>query len=1191
MRRSSIGSGVVGIGIANGALASAGQAGAYDGRGGEVAIRLGQLTLDDVVGRGASGEVYRARHHGRDGVTEVAVKVMTAARARVPRYREAFAAEVRAVAGLSHPGVVRVLDLGEVDRGAEAASSGSLVAGSPYLAMELATGSLRNQPRPARWGELRQRLLELLAALAHAHAHGVIHRDVKPGNVLVSDDGSLRLSDFGLAHAIDQGLGVISGGGGTPTFMAPEQFRGRWRVFGPWTDLYALGGLAWALCTGRAPYRGRRVHELRAAHASGLLPRLQPRFAVPPGLEDWLRRLLQVDPRWRFQRAADAAAALRQLGSADPAFVRGLDEPTDEIELPLPTPSDSGATATATSATPPPAPGRARGGAPSPQPPPSLPPRVLPPLPEAPDDPEPAQVGRLLGLGLGLYGLREVPLVGRREPRQVLWSQLRAVRSKQGLGVAILRGAAGVGKTRLAWWLATQAHAAGSAEVLPVRHLPDGGPSHGLGRTIAMAVAGLGLDREALRAHLAAWLSRRGSTDPWLCTALLDMVWPQSSADGSSRFASPAERYAALRSFLSLLGGGLDEGRRPVILLVDDAQWGPDTLGFVRYLAAHPDGDLPLMVVLTVRDEALEDRPGEAAQLDMLASLPAAATVQLDVLDAAERHELARQLLGLDEALVAQVEERTAGHPLFAVQLVGDWVQRGVLEAATTGFVLRRGERAELPDDIHQLWAARIARVLEGRGAGARAALELAALLGSEVDRVEWRGACRIARVPVDDGLMPDLFQRRLASPRRGGWAFAHGMLRESLLRSAQEAERTVSLHDAAATALQLRFDVARAPGLAERLGRHLLGAQRWDEAVEPLSTGARERRVLSDYAGAVHLSELVVEAMDRSGAPADDPRRVAEDAHRAELWLATGELEKAEALAMRVSAASDHPDALTLRPLALRVGGLAAAKQGRLDAAEERLGAAAEGARALGDGREEARAEQSLGEVHRVRGRGAEARWYGERALAAFRTLEDDRGCADAHIGLAAAAALRGDGDAEQHHVEQALALYRACGARFGVAAAENALGDVRRRDGQLGPAAEAYERAHDALRELGSVDRMVPLLNLGLMRLRAEGPEAAREALVGAAELAVAHGRRALVGMTRVALLPLHASAGDRDRFADDLARGAEALDTSGVVDADIAQVARKAASLAESRGWALLAQQARDLANRQDPGGADG
>jgi len=331
-------------------------------------------------------------------------------------------------------------------------------------------------------------------------------------------------------------------------------------------------------------------------------------------------------------------------------------------------------------------------------------------------------------------------------------------------------------------------------------------------------------------------------------------------------------------------------------------------------------------------------------------------------------------------------------------------------------------------------------------------------------------------------------------------------------------------------------------------------------------------------------LRELALEGLDRLGASLDDPRRREEVVERARLWLALGDLPRAEAAALEVAEAPAHPDVLPLRPLALRVAGLAAAKQGQLDAAEERLGRAAEVARSLGDAREGARAQQSLGEVHRVRGKASEARWYGERALSTFRTLGDSRGTADAHIGLAATAALARDPAAEQRHVERALEHYRACGARFGIAAAENALGDVRRKQGRLPEAAEAYRRAHDALRQLGSRDRVVPLLNLGLMSLRTSGPHAAREALLEAATLAEASGRRVLVGMTRVALLPLRAADDDRQAFADDLQVGAEALDASGVVDADIAHVARNAAEGAESRGWADLAQQARDLANRQ-------
>ncbi|HYN22990.1 MAG TPA: serine/threonine-protein kinase, partial [Thermoanaerobaculia bacterium] len=384
----------------------------------DASIPLGLFHLQRRIGQGGMAEVWSGVHAVQQ--VPVAVKVMTAERARNSQYRAAFRNEVQSMASLDHPGIVMVFDHGVVSPEAEEVSCGLLPAGSPCLAMELSDrGTLAAIPPESRdWTELRRTLLDLLDALGHAHARGVIHRDLKPSNVLLFDGAGtirLKLADFGLAQAFELQVGPDSTDFvcGTPTYMAPEQLRGEWRDYGPWTDLYGLGCLAWTLATGVPPFHEPGLLQLVRLQLEEDPPPFKPLFAMPSGFEGFLRRLLQKEPGRRFVRAADAAWTLMRLG-----------EPT---LTPIPSPA-----------------------------PPS--PRESPPLPAtwAPAVSRPPSM-KLVGAGLGLYGLRSIPLVGRRAERDVLWQTLAEVHSEQRVRFVLLRGAAGNGKTRLAEGIAERA--------------------------------------------------------------------------------------------------------------------------------------------------------------------------------------------------------------------------------------------------------------------------------------------------------------------------------------------------------------------------------------------------------------------------------------------------------------------------------------------------------------------------------------------------------------------------------------------------------------------------------------------------------------------------------------------------------------------------------------------------------------
>ncbi len=267
---------------------------------------IGPYRIDDALASGGLAEVYRVTHTGAG--TRHALKVL---REDTRPFWHVVHKEVRAAAGLDHPNLVRVHDYGLVQR---ASPFGAL--GAPWVAMELCEGgSLNDRARGLTWNGLRGVLLQLLDGLAHAHARGVLHRDVKGGNV-VFDGSRAVLTDFGLAYEQARHLAdeVDSPSrGGTPSYVAPEQLLGQWHLQGPWTDLYALAAMAWTLSTGRTPYGGTPSEKFQA-HLRGELPAFRPRWPVPEGFEGWLRRGMARQPLHRPAFAVQARRELARLG-------------------------------------------------------------------------------------------------------------------------------------------------------------------------------------------------------------------------------------------------------------------------------------------------------------------------------------------------------------------------------------------------------------------------------------------------------------------------------------------------------------------------------------------------------------------------------------------------------------------------------------------------------------------------------------------------------------------------------------------------------------------------------------------------------------------------------------------------------------------------------------------------------------
>jgi DNA-binding SARP family transcriptional activator len=264
------------------------------------ALLHNRYRIDSEVGRGGMGVVYRAHDTLLDRA--VAIKVLSetgvGAEGRLRLLREA-----QAVARLDHPHIVPVYDVGFADE----------INDTPFIVMQLVAGKSLREAGPLPLPQILTVASQLCDALGHAHQRGLIHRDVKPENVVLTPEGAAKLMDFGLAHS--QGASHLTQAGaliGTPFYLAPEQIRGE-PVDGR-ADLYALGVILYELTTGRLPFAGDDVLNVISQHLhSPVEPPRTHRADLPPALDALIVRLLSKQPADRPGSADEVRAALESL--------------------------------------------------------------------------------------------------------------------------------------------------------------------------------------------------------------------------------------------------------------------------------------------------------------------------------------------------------------------------------------------------------------------------------------------------------------------------------------------------------------------------------------------------------------------------------------------------------------------------------------------------------------------------------------------------------------------------------------------------------------------------------------------------------------------------------------------------------------------------------------------------------------
>lgn len=259
----------------------------------------GRYRTDSLIAYGGMGEVWRAVDLVLD--RPVAVKVLQPEFAQHPDVLDRFRGEARHAAGLSHPAIAQVYDFGESRDGKP-----------PFLVMELVDGQPLTsllESGPLEPGRTLDVIAQVAAGLAVAHAAGVVHRDIKPGNLLVDERGGVKITDFGIAHAVGSApltrTGMVMG---TPAYLAPERVGGA--AAGPASDLYSLGMVAYHCLAGELPFTGTAL-EIALAQRSETLPPLPD--SVPAPVANLVASLTARDPAMRPASAAQVAATAAAL--------------------------------------------------------------------------------------------------------------------------------------------------------------------------------------------------------------------------------------------------------------------------------------------------------------------------------------------------------------------------------------------------------------------------------------------------------------------------------------------------------------------------------------------------------------------------------------------------------------------------------------------------------------------------------------------------------------------------------------------------------------------------------------------------------------------------------------------------------------------------------------------------------------
>ncbi|HUU31377.1 MAG TPA: serine/threonine-protein kinase [Phycisphaerae bacterium] len=273
------------------------------------AVQIPGIQLLERLGRGSQAVVYKGKQLSVDRI--VAVKILFSKVARDPESKRRFLQEARAAAQLSHNNIVQAIDAGEAD-------------GYSFFVQEFVDGTTVDDLLKARGGALPEPealriVIQIAEALAHAHSKGFIHRDVKPRNIMLTQDGVAKLADMGLARQVaDAGLEEIGKAFGTPYYIAPEQVRGDPAIDFR-ADIYSLGATFYEMLTGRPPFTAPTPQQVMQKHvAATLVPPDHLNLDLSAGASEVVEVMMSKRPKDRYPTTEDLLVDLRAVAAGQP---------------------------------------------------------------------------------------------------------------------------------------------------------------------------------------------------------------------------------------------------------------------------------------------------------------------------------------------------------------------------------------------------------------------------------------------------------------------------------------------------------------------------------------------------------------------------------------------------------------------------------------------------------------------------------------------------------------------------------------------------------------------------------------------------------------------------------------------------------------------------------------------------------